>query len=206
MSIGWSGCTGKKKISDELSAAPAPSKSASPIKAPVAENKPVPFTAVKAKPQTTAKETPSLKNIFNRPKEEAKNEKATGDTATPEVVETTAITKESVASALQSMSEKLALGVSVKNILKRPFELNGEDIIFPISNKVETSMIQNQEVEILDFLRKTLKNSLIKLVYQFSENQEERKPYTSSEIFAVMAKKNPHILKLKDELGLDTEF
>lgn len=108
--------------------------------------------------------------------------------------------------ALQDMSEKLALGVSVKNILKRPFELDGANIVFPISNKVETSMMQNHEVEILDFLRKNLKNSLIQLVYQFSESQEERKPYTSSEIFAVMAKKNPSLLKLKDELGLDTEF
>ncbi|MBU2916174.1 MULTISPECIES: hypothetical protein [Reichenbachiella] len=58
----------------------------------------------------------------------------------------------------------------------------------------------------LEFLRKELKNSMIQVSYKFSENQEDRKPYTSTEIFAVMAKKNPSLLKLRDDLGLDTEF
>lgn len=47
---------------------------------------------------------------------------------------------------------------------------------------------------------------MIQVSYKFSENQEDRKPYTSTEIFAVMAKKNPSLLKLRDDLGLDTEF
>ncbi|MCV9386269.1 hypothetical protein [Reichenbachiella ulvae] len=67
-------------------------------------------------------------------------------------------------------------------------------------------MVQSKEVEIMDFLRKELKNSMVQIGYSFSENQEDRRPYTSTEIFAVMAKKNPHLLKLRDELGLDSEF
>lgn len=67
-------------------------------------------------------------------------------------------------------------------------------------------MVQSKEVEIMDFLRKELKNSMVQIGYSFSETQEDRKPYTSTEIFAVMAKKNPNLLKLRDQLGLDSEF
>lgn len=67
-------------------------------------------------------------------------------------------------------------------------------------------MVQSAEQGLLNHLRKTLRNSLIHITYKISENQEERRPYTSTEIFAAMARKNPTLLKLRDELGLDTEY
>lgn len=66
-------------------------------------------------------------------------------------------------------------------------------------------MIENIEVELLGFLRKKLKNSSIAFDYQINEDKEERRPYTSEEKFKAMAKKNPALLKLAEEFGLDTD-
>ncbi|PIB35039.1 hypothetical protein BFP72_06335 [Reichenbachiella sp. 5M10] len=77
---------------------------------------------------------------------------------------------------------------------------------FPISNRVESSMVQNIEVQMLEYLRTELRNSMIQIGYKFSDKVEDRKPYTSTEIYAAMARKNPTLHKLRDALGLDTEF
>ncbi|MEO9806130.1 MAG: hypothetical protein ABJF04_22915 [Reichenbachiella sp.] len=74
-----------------------------------------------------------------------------------------------------------------------------------ITNSVEIAMIENIEVELLGFLRLELKNSAIAFNYEISEDTEERRPYTSEEKFKAMAKKNPALLKLADEFGLDTD-
>ncbi|MEO9853225.1 MAG: hypothetical protein ABJH72_01555 [Reichenbachiella sp.] len=74
-----------------------------------------------------------------------------------------------------------------------------------ITNSVEIAMIENIEVELLGFLRLELKNSAIAFNYEISEDTGERRPYTSEEKFKAMAKKNPALLKLADEFGLDTD-
>lgn len=66
-------------------------------------------------------------------------------------------------------------------------------------------MVEAAEVEILGFLRTELKNTSIAFDYQVSEDTEERRPYTAEEKFKAMAKKNPALLKLAEEFGLDTD-
>ncbi|MEO9966617.1 MAG: hypothetical protein ABJF11_12545 [Reichenbachiella sp.] len=70
---------------------------------------------------------------------------------------------------------------------------------------MEIAMIENIEVELLGFLRTTLKNSGVAFSYDITEDAEERRPYTSEEKFKAMAKKNPALIKLADEFGLDTD-
>jgi DNA polymerase-3 subunit gamma/tau len=66
-------------------------------------------------------------------------------------------------------------------------------------------MLQKIEVELLGVLRQSLNNYSIKFKFNVAKDDSERRPYTSIEVFAAMAKKNPTVLKLRDEFGLDTE-
>lgn len=66
-------------------------------------------------------------------------------------------------------------------------------------------MVENIEVELLGYLRSQLQNSGISFSYNITADTEERKPYTSEEKFKAMAKKNPALLKLAEEFGLDTD-
>ncbi|UXP31258.1 hypothetical protein N6H18_12955 [Reichenbachiella agarivorans] len=172
--------------------------------AAVPSTAPIARTAPASSTTPVAKETPNLKNIFQSKKEEVKTE--TTQIEEPIVELSEPVTKEAIGITIRNYIDKFNPSVSVKNILNKPFVLNDLTIEFPISNKVETSMIQKNEVEMLEFFRKELRNSMIQVGYKYSDNPEERRPYTSTEIFAAMAKKNPNVFKLRDQLGLDTEF
>jgi len=104
----------------------------------------------------------------------------------------------------QYISEK-KVSNTVKNILLKPFQIFGNKIQLTITNSVEIAMVEAAEVELLGFLRSELKNTAIAFDYQVSEDNGERRPYTAEEKFKAMAKKNPALLRLADEFGLDTD-
>lgn len=89
--------------------------------------------------------------------------------------------------------------------MSKPIKVIEEKIQLTITNSVEIAMIENVEVELLGFLRGELKNSSIAFDYRITEDTEARRPYTAEEKFKAMAKKNPALLKLADEFGLDTD-
>ena len=96
---------------------------------------------------------------------------------------------------------------AVKVILLKEFKLNNDFTIeVPIGNKVEISMMQNIESQLLSFLRKSLKNTKINIQYNIEESQKITKPYTGAEILQSMIDRNPSLKKLKDDLGLDPDF
>ncbi|MFY0625640.1 MAG: hypothetical protein JXR07_05065 [Reichenbachiella sp.] len=151
------------------------------------------------------KATPNLKNIFSK-KEEIKEEKSESKIPIQDGQNET-VTFDQITEQLAKYVKEKTLAQSLKIVLSKTVTFtNGTVITFPISNKVEISMMQNIEQPLLDYLRNNLKNNLLSIEYNVSENNEERRPYTSSEIFEAMAKKNPAILKLKDDMGLDTEY
>lgn len=104
----------------------------------------------------------------------------------------------------QYISEKKSSN-TVKIILSKPIKVAESKIQLTITNSVEIAMIEGVEVELLGYLRSELQNSSIAFDYQISEGTEERRPYTAEEKFKAMAKKNPALLKLADEFGLDTD-
>ncbi|MGL1886111.1 MAG: hypothetical protein OCD76_06320 [Reichenbachiella sp.] len=117
------------------------------------------------------------------------------------------VTEKQVLEAIKVYLENKNDSASVKMILTKPVKLlENYAIEISILNKVETSMIQNVEIELMDFLRNSLKNTALHITYNVAKNHQDRRPYTSTEIFATMAKKNPLLLKLRDNLGLDTDF
>ena len=79
-------------------------------------------------------------------------------------------------------------------------------IDLPIGNKVEISMMQNVEPELMTFLRHNLQNTKLKIEYKVLEIEKVHKPYTGTEILQAMIDRNPALQKLKDDLGLDPDF
>jgi len=71
------------------------------------------------------------------------------------------VTKEQVKAEIDNFLSFGNPSVSVKMILSKPFNLiDGCNIEIPILNKVETSMVQSTEQDLLNHLRKTLRNSI----------------------------------------------
>jgi len=158
-------------------------------------------------PGGISKETPSLNKIFDKKtapvedtkKEVEQNEVITATTAQSEVSE------ENVQTKINEYVAQHSLSGAIKVILTKPIKLIGTEIELSMTNSVEISMVQKIEVELLGFLRHSLNNSSIKFKFNVAKDDSERRPYTSIEVFAAMAKKNPTLLKLRDEFGLDTE-
>ncbi|WP_109829988.1 hypothetical protein [Reichenbachiella versicolor] len=118
------------------------------------------------------------------------------------------ITQQSVDKVLEDYIEKFKPLPTIKIVLSKKGELLPDNKIeLKIFNKIEVDTMKSVEPEILEFLRKKLRNTAIGFSYRIVESDSsERKPYTSSEIFEVMVKKNPSLLKLKNILGLDPDF
>jgi DNA polymerase III subunit gamma/tau len=115
---------------------------------------------------------------------------------------------------LESAWEKYALAVREKNqinlaatLLNRKPVLKGEtQIEFTLDNKVQEEMIQEEKTDLMSFLRKELKNSLLSLETRIERVESEKKPYTPSEKFSRMAQANPALHKLKQAFDLDIEY
>ena len=75
-----------------------------------------------------------------------------------------------------------------------------------IDNKVQEMEIKERKPELLEFLRNELRNSFIQVETRLAETQDDTTPYLPDEKFLAMAKKNPHLKKLKDKLELDLDY
>jgi DNA polymerase-3 subunit gamma/tau len=88
----------------------------------------------------------------------------------------------------------------------RPLLMEEFRIDFSIDNKLLEEELNEKKGELLGYLRKALNNYQITLQMRISEADKNYKPYTDKEKFEKMAKKNPALRKLKDELDLEIEF
>jgi len=83
-------------------------------------------------------------------------------------------------------------------------ELTGpEQITVSITNLAQESILQNELVEFLNFLRTRLKNFSIGIVTKRVENKIENRLYTSIEKYHYLLEKNPKLEDLRKRLNLD---
>jgi len=75
-----------------------------------------------------------------------------------------------------------------------------------VENKVQEGRLNEQKTELLSFLREELNNYQIQLELIINENPSNDRPYTPEDKFNHMAKKNPDINKLKDQLDLYPDY
>jgi DNA polymerase-3 subunit gamma/tau len=93
-----------------------------------------------------------------------------------------------------------------KMMAKSDFDLEKENLLFKLSNKILHDVFLEKRQEMADFLRKKLHNANIQLDAYIAAEETKAKPRTEQEKFESMAMKNPDIWKLKDALGLDLLF
>lgn len=91
-------------------------------------------------------------------------------------------------------------------LLNQEFELADNVVMIKCTNDVFTIIFDEIKSELLTYLRKTLHNSAIKLDIKTMEADKTKMIYTNREKFELLREKHPLLNKLKDKLGLDTDF
>ncbi len=79
-------------------------------------------------------------------------------------------------------------------------------VLITLNSELESNILEKFEVDMLEFIRKTLRNSQISLLRTVKEDVTKPKLYTNSDKYDYLVKQNPKLKDLKDELGLDFEF
>lgn len=79
-------------------------------------------------------------------------------------------------------------------------------IILLLGSQLEVSFLEKFDTELVQYLRSELHNDHIVIRTQIEEIKDEKKLYTSTDIFDYMVKQNPDLKDLKDRLGLDFDY
>ncbi len=104
----------------------------------------------------------------------------------------------------ESISEKTP-SFSSAMLKYEPVPEDDFTVIFKTDNKIIANDRTNLQ-SLLGHLKKELNNYKIKLDTEVTKKAENNKAYTDKEKFDLMAKKNPNIKKLKNDLNLEIDF
>ena len=75
-----------------------------------------------------------------------------------------------------------------------------------LSNTSQVELVQDEKMNILDFLRKKMNNDFIDLNFKVNEINKEDIPYTNSDKLKKMYEKNKNLEILGQKLGLDPDY
>ncbi len=75
-----------------------------------------------------------------------------------------------------------------------------------LSNAAQREIILDEKHNILDFLRKNLKNKTIEITLEILKNVQKKTPYTNKDKFNKMVETNKYLENLKQKLSLDTDY
>lgn len=149
------------------------------------------------------KETPKLTDIFK--KEEKPAEQAVK--VEQEDKRNEPVSLEKVEVSIQKYISEKNLSNTYLSLLKNAVKLISETTVeIQLKNSVEKKFLGEIEVELVHFLRNDLNNDYIMVSSTFNQEKSIRTAYTNAEIFDEMVEKNPELIRLKNELGLDTDF
>lgn len=81
--------------------------------------------------------------------------------------------------------------------------LNGTEITVQIENLALESVLQDEKVEILNFLRSSLRNFDLQIVTKKAENLGTKRIYTNKDKYTYMVEKNPQLEDLRKRFNLD---
>lgn len=96
-------------------------------------------------------------------------------------------------------TERLVLSKSVK-------KGEGHSVIIMLGSQLEVSFLDKFDTELVQYFRAELDNDHVVIRTEIAEIAEEKKLYTSTDIFDYMVKQNPDLKDLKDRLGLDFDY
>jgi len=84
--------------------------------------------------------------------------------------------------------------------------LSETTINLKISNDTQQKILDENKIELLNYLRTTLQNDFIEVKTEMSEEIKSDIPYTPKDKFNKMAEENPSLKILQQKLGLDPEY
>ncbi|MCE7042574.1 DNA polymerase III subunit gamma/tau [Dyadobacter sp. CY312] len=119
------------------------------------------------------------------------------------------LTFENLQSAWYEFAEKRR---QVKNstteeiALRKEFRLDGFSIEVILDNDHQFDAIQGMRYDLLGFLKSRFNEPKLDIAPRVAPQEVSRLPYTPAEKFSYLAEKNPHLLDLKQALGLDVDF
>lgn len=178
----------------------------SPLKENVQEQKPKPI--LKSKPKSLS--TFSIKDKMKQssPENDIIKEAKIEEKKEPDQILSNNFTEKELIDKWHEFSNNVGDKPRIFNTLtsKDP-KLEGSNIItFGIDNNLQEQKINEIRNELIDYLKKELKNNQIDLKLIISETEEENnKLYTSEDKFKHMLSKNQNLSTLKQEFNLDLE-
>ena len=75
-----------------------------------------------------------------------------------------------------------------------------------ISNDTQQKILEENKIELMDYLRTSLKNDFIELTTDITEDINSDIPYTPKDKFVKMTEENPLLKILQQKLGLDPDY
>ncbi|WP_304232605.1 hypothetical protein [Jiulongibacter sediminis] len=114
-------------------------------------------------------------------------------------------TKEGVIAALKAYGKTLQKQTE-KFIVESDIELKDGVLTILLVNNTLMELFHELKQEILDFVRKEIKNGSIQIDARLIAEVKEAKPRTEQEKFKAMVEKNPVLKTFKDDLGLDLVY
>ena len=162
-------------------------------------------SVISLKERPARKRTISI-DLNNLNKEETQTEKE----AQEERIETP-FTQEDLEASWKNYATKIGLEGkhNLSSILKEktPTISNGFVLELTLNNKVQEEVFNEEKSNILGFLKKSLINNSIQFNIKIKElEKQEIKAYTPEDKFKEMAEKNPALLKMKDQFGLELDY
>lgn len=91
-------------------------------------------------------------------------------------------------------------------LLNQPYERIENNIVVPLTNALQETMLNEFKLELITFLRDRLRNTSLTVVGELREVEDKRMIYTPRDKFEYLIAKNPLIKDLKDRLGLDPDY
>ncbi len=121
------------------------------------------------------------------------------------ITEQQAYTPESIRKALDNISKTFKKQTE-RFIVDSSFELKGDTIELKLVNQTLMDLFLELKQDIIDFIRKDLRNGSVQLDAVLTAEIKEAKPRTEQEKYNLMVEKNPALKKFRDDLGLDLVF
>ncbi|WP_316736191.1 DNA polymerase III subunit gamma/tau [Pedobacter aquatilis] len=84
-----------------------------------------------------------------------------------------------------------------------PLLKSAEEIVISVESKTQEDLVQAESVELLNYLRNTLRNFGIVVSYLHAERKLEKRLYTSKERYEYLLNKNPKLDELRRRFNLD---
>jgi DNA polymerase-3 subunit gamma/tau len=81
--------------------------------------------------------------------------------------------------------------------------INGTEITVLVENLALESTLQDEKIELLNFLRTALKNFDLQIVSKRAENTQKKRIYTNKDKYTYMVEKNPQLEEMRRRFNLD---